>query len=814
MGSREWSFLLSAVVSIAVGVGANSAIFTVTNGLWLRPLGVVEPARAGLVYFQPEWRADGAVLVSAPAREALRLRAITRATVAFEVIAASELSTWMNPRVGLASGEALQTATVSHNYFETLGVTVDGQAFSDADDTADRRVGIVSSRFARSHFGSRSGTVGRTIATNRGHLKIIGVTSPTFTGTRLGEHIDIWIPLGSAPTFGGLPRESTGLPLAPIIRINSGQDWPAVRAELEELTGGRALVFSLANLRFQPSSLGALGRQDELIFVLRVVAALTMMAACLNLSGLLVTRVDSKRHEIAVHLALGARRIDIIWMVAWDAIRLVAIALPFSLVASYLLTSSIKHLTLPSGIAIDSLDLTIDWRVFLFGLSVATVAAICSAMASLGQVLRAQPRDLLTGSAFGGDRRSWRLRHGLVASHVAVSIVVLTAAASLVARVSSLALSNQGMSTRSVLLSSISPSVVDYLPVSEEGAQRVLTDFRLALDRARSLAGVETVSYGDAPMAGQGAFATDRVETVEGVTQVPTVVIRGGPSYLSAIGAHLIAGRDLITADLGGVRTTVVPRSPNAPNGPLSGAVVNEALASRLWPNGNAIGSFIQLAGHRCVVVGVVRDLLPDLPDRIRAATVIVGVQPSGMLGQTLPPLIVRSAFGTSGLSELDKAVRASFVGATSVRTQALSTRIDEAVGNERLGARFFGWLGIAAGLLALLGIYGLVILNVMNRKYELALRMALGASERSLRWLSIRQATGTVAAGICVGLAAARLMSYTLTASVVSLEGLPVSSYVIAVSVFAVGGSISAYLGTTRIRPSSVHQLLRGSGN
>lgn len=809
----DWVFVAAGIASLALGVGANAAIFSVTSSLWLRHRGISRPDQVGTVYFRPAARADGALLASASTRECQALRFLERASVAYEVLVQSDLSKWMRPLVRLASGESLRATAVSYNYFEVLGVNIAGRGFLSGDDRADNRVVVASHRFARSYFPSDAAAVGRTISLDRGPVTIVGIAPEDFTGTRLGQHADLWIPLGAMSTFTNVPQEVRNLvPLAPLIRLHRGGTWKDVQAQLDGLSDHKAVVFTLADLQYVPTSLGAVERQDQLIQALRLMAAVILMATCLNLSGLFIARIGSKRQELAVRLALGSSKWNIIRVFQGDAATLVFVGVPISLITAYLVTGSIRHLSLPGGVAVDDLNLSMDWRVAAFGAVLAIVTVGTAAALPLYRALATELRELLTGSVSDGDRKASLSRQWLVAAYVALSAVLVAGAASLVERIATLQYGDQGLDARSLVVTSITPSTEAYLAVSPEGAARVVADFRLALERARSLPGVEGATYGDAPIASGGVVIPRRLKTAVLSTSLPVVVARGGPGYVRVIGARLVAGRDLLPEDLGAPQLEVGPKAALKPTQPI-GAIIDATSARALWPRGDAVGSFLEVDNGQYVVVGVMRDLLPDLPGRIRASTVIVGSQPSGWLGSLLPAILVRKQpAGSTSVLDVDQTTRAAFLSGTDVRTQTLSQRLGEVMANEQLGARVFGWLGTVSSLIGMIGTYGLAALLVFSRKHELAVRAALGATLARLRWLCIARVIVTVMAGTAVGLAITIGLSHMAQASAIGLGEIAGSSYALAALVVLVSGAASAVAGTAEIRRIHIQSMLNDS--
>ena len=216
--------------------------------------------------------------------------------------------------------------------------------------------------------------------------------------------------------YTNVPEEVRGLaPLAPLVRLHPGGTWTEVQAQLDQLTGGKGVVFSLADLQYVPTSLGAVGRQNQLIQALRLMAALILTATCLNLSGLFIARIGSKRQELAVRLALGSSKWHMIRVFQRDVAALVFIGVPISLMTAYAVTRSLGQLSLPGGIAVDDLNLSVDWRVAAFGTVLAIIAVGAAAALPLYRALMTEPRDLLTGGVSGGDRKASLSRQWLVA---------------------------------------------------------------------------------------------------------------------------------------------------------------------------------------------------------------------------------------------------------------------------------------------------------------------------------------------------------------------------------------------------------------
>jgi putative ABC transport system permease protein len=811
---NAWLFVAGGIASLVIGVGANAAIFSVTTSLWLRGRGIAQPERVGAVYFRPVARTDGALVASATGSECQPLGLLEQASVAFQVMVQSEASKWMAPRVILAGGERVRATAVSHGYFHVLGVDLVGRDFSPDDDITDRGVAIVSHRFARQHFPSDSAAVGHPMPLSQGRVTVLGVAPEEFEGARVGEHTDVWIPLGAISTFSKVPQSVRNLvPLSPLVRLKPSGSWKGVQVQLDELSDGKAVVFSLAELEYVPSSLGAVARQKELIETLRLMAGLILAAACLNLSGLFVTRIGSKRQELALRLALGSSRWRLARVFEADAATLVFGGVLASLLAAYLVTQSIQHLSLPGGVSIADLNPSVDWRVSAFAAVVAVATMIVAAAVPLHRALTTAPRGLLTGGTVGGSREATRSRHFIVGGYVAVAVVLTAGATSLVERMAALRFRDQRLEARCVVVASITPATEQYLAVSPEGAARVVADFRLALERVHSLPGVDDATYGDAPLAGDGVVTPRGLKTASMSARLPVVVARGGSRYVRVIGGQLVSGRDLRDEDTGSPPLEMDPRTFQKQAAPV-GAIIDASLARTLWPAGDAVGRFLDVDHRQCVVVGVIRDLLPDLPGRIRASTVIVGTQPSGWLGASLPAILVRkAAISNSAPTDVLRVVQSAFLSGSDVRARTLSQSIAEATANEQLGARLFAWSGTASSLLGMVGTYLLAVLLVMSRRREFAVRVAVGATPSGLRWRCLGRVIATVLAGTVIGLASTFALSRTSLASTVGLGEMGPTSYLLSTLLVVFSGAAAAMAGTIDIRRIDVQRILNENG-
>jgi len=336
---------------------------------------------------------------------------------------------------------------------------------------------------------------------------------------------------------------------------------------------------------------------------------------------------------------------------------------------------------------------------------------------------------------------------------------------------------------------------VDYLPVSDEGAARVEADFRVALGRVSQTTGIAQSTYGDLPIADGRTLALPTIVAGGRTERIPVLYVRAGPGYATTLGIRILAGRDLRPEDLGPIhRSALTPAASGR-----RGALVSRRLAERLWPGQAPVGRMIQIGNTQCVVVGVAAGILPALQERSHVEPILVGSQPSGWLGNTLPPLLARTSEPQRDLvATMQRTIQASFLGSTDVRASTFATRLADVVATERLGGSFFGSFGVGVALLALLGAHGLVSMTVIARRKEMAVRAALGAPLTHLRWtvcqpvfvsLLVALIAGAIAAAIGVRILPSELSVLSPTATGYLVGAVAIAGGAIAALASAVSG-------------------------
>ena len=764
---RAPGFTVTAALTIALGIGANTTIFSILNALLLRPLaGTVRPNE--LVLLGRTQRGQGFDTFSYPDYLDYRDGARSLSSVVASAVVPSHIST------GGAS-ERVRTELVTGNYFTALGTRPSLGRLLVADDSKEGAapVMVLAHGVWQSRFGADPSIVGKTVRVNGLPYTVVGVAEERFNGTRVTGVVDAFVPITTA--MGGGGASSTSPPLAAFApmantsalspdlsgmreqrgavwlnmfgRLAAGATPEQAQAELSTIASSLASRYPDSNkdrgvrvspgLGLDPAARGDIAKFMAILFG---VVGLVLLIACANVANLLLARGSARARELSVRASLGASRSRLVRQLLAEGLLL---ALLGGIAGVALGAWSLRLvLRLPvfvngfSGVAVD-----IDPRVLGFGLVVMLVSGLLFA---LPPAFRTSRVDLVTALKLGtpgsGDGRS-RLRSGLVVAQLALSLVLLVAAGLFVRTLQALYRIEPGFETRRVLLATVDPGLQGY----DEGRMtRLFEEFQ---DRVRAVPGVERAAMGFIVPLGGGGWDT-RVYPFDAKPRpddpgIKTDINAVFPGYFETLAMRLVNGRDFATTDRAG--------SPNV-------VVVNEALAEQLWPGGNAVGQRFRMGrgGEQVLeVIGVVRTaryrtlVEPPRPfiyrpfsQAFRASmTMHVRVRSGDPYG-VLPG--VRRA-----LDELDRDLPLS-------RVTTLDERLSGSVGAQRTAAMLVGMYGVLALVLAAVGLYGSMAYSVARRTREMGVRMALGAQPTEVRRHVLGQAARIVGVGVVVGLVAA----------------------------------------------------------
>jgi predicted permease len=726
-------FAVTATISLAIGIGANAAIFALVDRVLLRSLPVTDPHE--LVYVVDQQRLEGGrnPRFSYPFYTAVKDADALNGIAAHFLLPFNAIT---GDEIARVPGEL-----VSGNYFSVLGVGTElGRPLTVDDDRTPgaHPVAVISDRLWRRSFGGDRSVLGRTVQINRSPFTIVGVAASGFAGTQLGSPTDIWLPLAMQREVGRdflTDTRTTWIEMIGRLKPGGTVDGAAagLSAFVERATptqpGSNAVRIALL-----PAARGGAGVRNELGAALRVLFVLTGLAlilACVNVASLLVVRTVQREKEIAVRLALGARRAVLVRQLLTETLVLAigggAIGLLLATPAARLLIAS-----QPGPLEIDP---RVDVRVFFFGLAACLATGL---VAGLAPVLASG--DAGFGRAFGHPAatsrgpRSRRILHAaIVTSQIAVSLVILIGAALFVQSVRHLGAIDPGFRADHLLLMSIHPGAAGY------DAPRAHRFWRDALDRIGRIHGVESVSLGRlVPLAPGGQRQNLRHEASAEVLSIETNVV--GPSYFRTLAIPVIRGREFSEQDGAASRRV---------------AIVNDRLAGMIWPGQDPIGKEVRVGGSNSPLAEVIavvrsarhRNLTSDAP----AMVYLPVLQSSSSDPMTLH---VRTAGEARELAAtIRQETRALDPALPMFEVNTLEDLMNASFSQTRRAAVLTTGFGIVALLLSGIGVYGVTALAVSRRTRDIAIRRTLGAQPHHIARVIGLGGFRLVVAGLSLGL-------------------------------------------------------------
>jgi predicted permease len=776
---RHRGYALLATTTLAMTIGLNVAVFTLVNALWLRPLPFREADRLVTITSHVFFDLDAPVL-----RE-------------FEEVAGQTIS----PRSSTAAPEiildstdrALEFLGVSTNYFKVLGLSVRGRDFSPADNhPGAEAVAIISDRMWSQLYGRSPEAIGSMIRASPISLRVIGVAPSGVDGARRGERADLWIPSNLVARLAAQSLDRS--PLAVIGRTRFGESVTSLLGRLNEtyahdrhMTG--LSIVPLREVFGTPDSLPIVIREGTTFAIVAGLAVLVLLGGSSTLAALVIVHYEQRRRELSTRVALGCSRGRLARTVLRELIPLFALGMAGAVAVASAGIAVVPSVSLPGGVNIGRLDLSVDWRVLAFGASTTLLVLALAAFWPVRRCMTTNTADrLLTGSATA-TRSSQRLRQGLLAVHVCSTIIVLVTAGLFVRAVLRGLGAGPGFDSHRTMF--VNLRVLP--PRSDLGS--IDTRDLLAAGRThhvesilRSLPGVEVASYGIAPIGADASALLARPQIVETATQRRDVMLgalRGSPNILSALGVPLLAGRGLVAADGQG--------------NPLP-AVITASLARLLWPNQNALGHLLAVRGRtggRFIVVGVAQDFVFGSFARPAAGVVITTGPPDfGAVSH----FIVRAQRGHDLATGIRRALDEGLAGLPSpVIADGRSIVMDD-LGQQRLGVWIFSGFGFTALLLSVGGVFGLVGYLAATQRRECGIRIALGATPRNLVSFGVGAALWPVGIGTAAGLIVAGFVSRVIESSLAGINALDVVTYSLVGLLILTTSSTAAFLAARRM--------------
>jgi predicted permease len=815
---RNPGFAAVAVLSLALGIGANTSIFTLINDVLLKSLPVRDPQQ--LISFGI---ADGGGVIAGLDPGPWDLfpydfyKQIENQNEVFDGLCAFD-SHRESVRVriaGTAGGGAEQTLArlVSGNYFGVLGVdSLLGRMIdtSDATGPGHNPVAVISYRYWQRKFAGDPGAVGRSIVVNGTAFTVIGVAPAAFFGETVdADPPDIWMPLTMQPQVSLTPSllGPHGMFWLHLIgRAKSGVTWKQrqewvnlklrqylVEQQGADISADDRRTISQMYVDLVPGGRGVSHLRVEYtqpLEILMGVVVLVLLIACANLANLLLARTAAREREVSTRLALGAGRFRIVRQLLTETLLLSCLGGALGLLLAYWGTRTLIAFVM-AGAEYTPLQSRPDWHVLAFSLAASLLTGLLFGLApalrvsriSLAPGLKAGSRTVSGGGVHSGR---WSLPKALVAAQVALSLLLLVGAGLFVRTLRNLKDQDFGFDRQSVLLVTIDARIAGYAP-----GQMSSLDQRI-LDAVSALPGVRSATISSFPPMISGGWTDDI--SPEGHAPQPNEDMSSslngvGPSYFETVGIPVLLGRPIGPQD-----TASAPKA----------AVINQTAADYYFPHQSPIGrhiSFTDPSGEvSFAVVGVARNSKYHNPRE--AARRMVYPALMQVSGEDLYAncLQIRAAGDPAKVTE---AVRRALVGIDSnlpiLTVRTLSQQVDRFLDHEELISQLSGFFALLALVLACIGLYGVMSYNVLRRTNEIGIRMALGAQSGGVLWLVLKEcllllAIG-VAAGVPVTLAAGRLVRS-------QLFGLSASDPVIlAVAVLSIGvvTLLAAYLPARR---------------
>ncbi len=790
-------FAVVAIGTLALGIGANTALFSIFSSLILRPLPVRDPGSLALLT-NGSW--------SHPIWAQIRAREAELFDGAFA---------WSAQRFDLSPGgqsDPVDGAYVSGRLFDVLGVTaIRGRMITLADDggaAPDGPVAVISHRLWQQRFAGAADIVGRQLTVQRIPFTIVGVMPPGFFGPDVGRMMDVMLPVAAEPFIRGresrlASNSSTWLQI--MARLKPGQDIDQANAALRAAQPQIVEGFSRSEVRSEPLTLAPAGTGNSALrrrfatplFAMVIAVALVLLVACANIASLLLSRALARRRELSVRLALGSSRRRIARLLFIEslivAITGAALGLIFAKWSSALLVRQLS--TWQSTV---SLDLALDWRVLGFTAALACLSAIAGGVAPVFGLRSIASGEVVkeAGRGIAGDRR-FAVRSALVVAQIALSLVLVIASGLFLRTFASLNQLPLGFLPEPLLIVELNLQASGG-PPDERGAR-----VERLREATAAVSGVKSAAVSSVRLLTGGGTSTGMVAIGDGeMSRIrPSLWVNSAtPGWFETMGIPLRSGRDFAAVDRVGSRPV---------------AIVNETFVRRFLPGEQPIGQSVTLGferDRRYEIVGVVGDTVYTTPRDGMLATIYTAMpqrKPSEFWPTVL--LTVNTAPGMRAMVEHDIAEALRRTDAKIAFTFGTFDQLVAAtVTQERLIAMLSAFFGGLALLLAAIGLYGVVAHAVRTRQTEIGLRMALGATSSSIIRLVFRRVALMIACGIALGVAGSLWAARFVEALLFQLEPRDPVTFAGAAAALVAVGILAAWLPAHRAARLDPARVLR----
>jgi predicted permease len=828
-------FTLTAVITLALGIGANTAIFTLVHGILLRSLPVADPARLYRIGDTDACCVRGPFLDANSGDFSIfsydLFLHLKNSAPEFEQLAAVQAgrSDW-SVRRGNASAKSLVGEFVTGNYFSTLGLSAyAGRVLVDSDDTPTAPpAAVISYRTWQSEFAADPSIIGSTIFVQAKPLTVIGIAPPGFFGDRVTDFPpDLWLPVSTEPYVGAegasMLHEVNANWLYPLGRVRPGTNIGALQTKLSialrqwlstrdgYTSGGGSALIPKQHVALAPGGGGIQNLQQHTgrgLKMLMILSSVVLLIACANIANLLLARATARRAEVAVRVALGAGRRRLIRQILTESVLLSSIGGLAGLTVAYAGSHTILALAYPDTKSLP-IETSPSLPVLGFAFLISLITGVLFGVAPAWFASHAQPAEALRGVSRSTRDRSSLPRKAMVVLQAALSVVLLVGAILMSKSLANLEHQNLGLTTTNRYVVHFDPRGAGYT------IDRVPALYRQIQDRFQTLPGVASVGLA-------------RYSPLEGEDWGECVMLQGQPpsapgtdcfatwdrvsaGFLDSIGVPIVRGRGLTEQD--------TSNSPQV-------AVVNQAFVKKFFPNqdpiGKHFGADLPWVSNAFEIVGVFADFKMDVP---REATHPVYLRPlPQVFNYRIPGLDaveINSMFLSAMIVEFDQPqqsvdalVRRTMAGIdpnlTVAKLRPFDTQVAGNFNQERLIAQLSSLFGVLALILASVGLYGVMSYFVARRTSEIGIRMALGAKQSSVVGMVLRDALWQILFGVALGIPAALVAGHLMASQLYGVAGYDPLALVGATFVLGLCAAAAGFIPARRAASIDPMQALR----
>lgn len=742
-----------SVLSLGLGLGVNLTLFTAVRAVFFHTPSIAEPNR--VVGVEPG---------NSNQFSYLNFRDLQQSGI-FESVAGFRRAT-LNLR-GPDRVERVSGYAVTANFFEMLGVsTAIGRTFTAAEAAAETqpRLAVLSFRFWQLRFNEDPSVIGQRLTLNNAPFDVIGVLPESYRPISPAEDPDLYVPL-SALVLPTIDNRSNGNALGVLGRLRPGTTRAQAQAAASALGQQLEQAYPRENngmgrpARLVPLQVREFGGWEEPLLIssgLLTLFGLVLLSACANVAGLLLARVSQRQREIAVRIALGARRGRLVRMLLAESFGLACLGAAAGALLFVWLSRVLRTISLPGSLTSMQLSLNIDATVAFYALALVLVTGLLCGIVPAWRATKSNVvADIQSGESYGATGRLW-VRHAFVVGQVAASVTLLVISALLVRSLMRIAVLDPGFDLDRGLVAAV------YLEADRYAVDGGLPLGERIVDALGGVPGIESSSFAGIIALGMETSATRlQVEgRAPGTVGSRTFLNSVGPAYFATLGIRLVSGREFEARDRAG--------APEV-------AIVSEAFARAYFPGETALGKRVRRSEREpfAEIVGVVADSkygsISEAPTPLYYAAYTQRPQVSS---QFRPLVIhVRSTGAPAALVSEVRRVISSIEPAAFVDVRTLRDATSTEAGMRTLGMRLFGILGLVALLLATIGLYGVMAFVVSSRTREIGTRVALGAGSGHILRGVLTQGLRLVAAGIAIGALVSWLLARALTAGLAGLS-------------------------------------------